>query len=223
MNHSILALAFFSILASPALAQKNPPPPAPTGPMSFFITSVGVGDGGNLGGLAGADAHCQTLAANVGADDKTWHAYLSTQARADQSAVNAIGRIGEGPWFNAAGVRIAESLDALIYDNSGITYEHATNEKGGLIGSLSMGDENNQKDIMTGSAKDGTAMDSESDTTCNNWTSNNEGAAQSGHHDRYFWFVSGSSWNSAHASNGCSTEQLKSSGGDGLYYCFAID
>jgi hypothetical protein len=198
-------------------------PPQEKGAMSFFITSVGVGDGGNLGGLKGADAHCQTLAASVGAGDREWRAYLSTQAFDGQTAMNAIDRIGQGPWYNANGVRIAESLEALIYDNSGINYTTALNEKGGYIGSLSVGDKDNQKDIMTGSNMDGTAMDPSIDTSCTNWTSNDKGSAQSGHHDRLFWYQWGSSWNSAHASHGCSQEGLKDSGGDGLFYCFAAD
>ena len=220
-------------LISPlAIAQGGPLPleertiPGPAeelGPMGFFITSVGLGDGGNLGGLVGADAHCQALAETVGDGDREWRAYLSTQAFDGQAAVNAIDRIGEGPWHNANGVRIAESLDALIYDNSGINYGTALNEQGGYIGSLSVGDADNQKDIMTGSTKAGTAMDPAVDTTCNNWTSNDAGTAQSGHHDRLFWYQWGSSWNSAHASRGCSAEAIKGSGGDGLFYCFATD
>lgn len=200
-----------------------PGPEEEKGPLSFFITSVGVGDGGNLGGLAGADAHCHALAEAAGAGDKTWRAYLSTQAFDGQPAVNAIDRIGTGPWYNANGTRVAESLDALIYDNSGINYDTALNEKGEHIGSLSMGDANNQKDIMTGSTKAGTAMDPSVDTSCNNWTSNDGGTVQSGHHDRLSWYVWGSSWNSAHASRGCSQEAIKGSGGDGLFYCFSAD
>ena len=169
-----------------ALAQNPLPPEQRTiqgpqeqlGEMSFFITSVGPGDGGNLGGLAGADAHCQMLAESVGAGEREWRAYLSTQAFDGQEAVNAIDRIGQGPWYNAKGVRIAESLEALIYDNSGINYATALNEKGGHIGSLSVGDENNQKDMMTGSTKAGKAMDPAENTTCSNWTSNDEGTAQ---------------------------------------------
>jgi len=185
---------------------------------------VGPGDGGNLGGLEGADAHCQSLAEAVGAGNREWRAYLSTQAFEEgEVAINAIDRIGQGPWYNANGVRIAESLEALIYDNSGINYATALNEKGGHIGSLSVGDADNQKDLMTGSTKAGTAMDPSEDTTCSNWTSNDEGTAQVGHHDRLFWYQWGSSWNSAHASRGCSQEALKGSGGDGLFYCFAAD
>lgn len=223
------AMAFLAAAVAVAQVPLSPEkrtikgPEEKRGPMSFFITSVGVGDGGNLGGLNGADAHCQALAKSVGAGDRDWRAYLSTQAFDGQTAVNAIDRIGEGPWYNAKGLRIAESLEALIYDNSGINYESALNEQGGYIGSLSVGDKNNQKDIMTGSSMDGTAMDPSKNTSCSNWTSNNEGAAQSGHHDRFFWYQWGSSWNSAHASHGCSQEGLKGSGGDGLFYCFAAD
>lgn len=225
------SLVFGIALMAGSVAQAQLPPeertiPGPEeekGLLSFFITSVGVGDGGNLGGLAGADAHCLALAEAVGAGDRTWRAYLSTQSFDGQVAVNAIDRIGEGPWYNANGTRVAESLDALIYDNSGINYGTALNEKAEHIGSLSMGDADNQKDIMTGSTKAGTAMDSSVDTSCSNWTSNDEGTAQSGHHDRLNWYVWGSSWNSVHASRGCSPEAIKGSGGDGLFYCFAAD
>ncbi len=223
-------VAGFALLASSAAIAQIPPeqrvvqgPVEEPGPFSFFITSVGIGNGGNLGGLEGADAHCQALAAAVGAGDKTWRAYLSTQANNGQEAVNARDRIGQGPWYNINGFRIAESLEALHYDNSALNYESALNEKGEHIGSLSMGDAHNQKDIMTGSAMDGTAMDPAVDTSCRNWTSNDQGTAQSGHHDRFRWYVWGSSWNSAHASQGCSQEGLNATGGDGLFYCFAAD
>ena len=200
-----------------------PGPKEDKGSLSFFITSVGVGDGGNLGGLTGADVHCQTLAAEAGAGDRVWRAYLSTQELNAQEAVNAIDRIGAGPWYNAEGTRIAENVQALTYDNSGINYWSALNEKGEHITSLSMGDKHNQKDIITGSKMDGTAMDPSENTSCSNWTSNDEGKAQVGHHDRFFWYVWGSSWNSAHASRDCSQEGFASSGGDGLFYCFAAD
>lgn len=219
----VFNIVFVSSLQAQMQKPKPQPPVEEPGPLSFFITSVGLGDGGNLGGLEGADAHCQSLATAVGAGDRTWHAYLSTHPKDGKPGVDAKDRIGQGPWYNAEGLRIAESLDALIYDNSGLNYETALNEKGGKIGSLSMGDEHNQKDIMTGSALDGTVMQAKVDATCHNWTSNDEGTAQSGHHDRFRWFVWGSSWNSAHPSKGCSQEALNSTGGDGLFYCFAID
>lgn len=220
-------LLFISILSVNAYSQEQSRPPnAPVeepGPLSFFITSVGLGNGGDLGGLEGADAHCQSLANHVGAGDKTWRAYLSTYSTDDEPGQDARDRIGTGPWYNADGLRIAESLEALHYDNSGLNYETALNEKGGKIGSLSMGDAHNQKDIMTGSAMDGTVKQADVDATCHNWTSSDTGTAQSGHHDRYRWFVWGSSWNSAHASRGCSQEAINSTGGDGLFYCFAAD
>lgn len=220
---STLLLGSLATAQLPPEERTIPGPEEDKGSLSFFITSVGVGNGGDLGGLAGADAHCESLADAVGAGDRLWRAYLSTQAFDGQEAINAIDRIGQGPWYNANGTRVAESPEALTYDNSGINYWSALNEKGEYITSLSMGDEHNQKDIMTGSKMDGTAMDPTENTTCSNWTSNDEGTAQSGHHDRFFWYVWGSSWNSAHASRGCSQEGLRGSGGDGLFYCFAAD
>ncbi|MEX1257724.1 MAG: lectin [Gemmatimonadota bacterium] len=192
-------------------------------PMGFFITSVGLGNGGDLGGLAGADAHCQALAAPVGAGARTWRAYLSTQATGGQPAVNARDRIGVGPWFNAAGVQVAANVNDLHYNNSNLNYEFSVNERGETVNSGAMGDSPNAHDILTGSQLDGTAFPAEQDRTCNNWTSSGEGAAMLGHHDRFSRTTPGSPWNTAHASQGCSQEQLVATGGAGLFYCFAAD
>lgn len=195
---------------------QTPPPP-----MSFFVTSRGVGKGANLGGLAGADAHCQALAAAAGAGDRTWHAYLSTQG---PNAVSARDRIGEGPWYNARGQRIAQNLAELHGDTldlarlgNSVTRVTAISEKGDPINGV--GATPNQHDILTGSQADGRAYTDAADHTCNNWTSDGTGTAQVGHHDR----AGGTniSWNSTHATRGCSQDNLVSTGGAGLLYCFA--
>jgi hypothetical protein len=183
--------------------------------MSFFVTSVGPGDGANLGGLAGADAHCQSLAEAAGAGGKTWRAYLST------SSENARDRIGAGPWQNAKGDVIAASVDELHSDANKLSKETALSEKGEVVNGR--GDEPNRHDILTGSNPDGTVA---SDQTCGDWTSNGEGAAMLGHHDRMGLDESAAakSWNSSHASRGgCGQEALKGTGGDGLFYCFAAN
>lgn len=192
-------------------------------PLGFFITSVGPGSGGDLGGLAGADAHCQTLAAAVGAGDRTWRAYLSTQASGGQAAVNARDRIGEGPWFNAAGMRIAANVDDLHYNNANLNYDHSLNERGETVNSGAAGDSPNMHDVLTGTQLDGTAFPPGDDRTCDNWTSSGEGNAMVGHHDRFTFQTPGSPWNQAHPSRGCSQEQLVATGGAGLYYCFAAN
>lgn len=188
--------------------------------MSFFITSAGPGDGANLGGLDGADRHCQALAQAAGPGDRTWRAYLSTQAAGDQPAVNARDRIGAGPWYNAKGVKIADSVADLHGAASGLTKETQLNEKGGIVNGR--GDTPNTHDILTGSALEGTAFPAGTDKTCGNWTSNAAGSAQVGHHDRQGGGENPTSWNSAHGSRGCSQENLRSSGGAGLFYCFAV-
>lgn len=188
--------------------------------MSFFLTSAGPGSGADLGGLAGADQHCQMLAQGVGAGDRTWRAYLSTVASGDEPAVNARDRIGTGPWFNAAGVVIATDIDNLHGDNN-LTKETMLTESGEMVNGR--GDSPNRHDILTGSELDGTVLIGDSDTTCGNWTSSGEGSAQVGHHDRNGGGQNPTSWNSAHASRGCSQENLRGTGGDGLFYCFAID
>jgi len=187
-------------------------------PMGFFITSVGLGKGGDLGGLNGADAHCQSLAEAVGAGDRTWRAYLSTEAEAKRG-VSARDRIGPGPWHNARGELIANNLTDLHLYNSTITGETALNEKGEQINGR--GDKPNQHDILTGSQDDGTAFfPDDKDQTCSSWTSSSDdGSAQVGHHDRHGG--GNVSWTSAHGSRGCSQDALAKTGGAGLFYCFA--
>lgn len=189
--------------------------------MSFFITSAGPGDGANLGGLAGADRHCQQLAQAAGVGDRTWRAYLSTQATEGQPAVNARERIGSGPWYNAKGVKVADNVTDLHSDNSKLSKENSLTEKGGIVNGR--GDSPNMHDILTGSQLDGTAFPPGEDHTCGNWTRNGEGSAQVGHHDRVGGGQNPTSWNSAHGSRGCSQENLRGTGGNGLFYCFAIN
>jgi hypothetical protein len=192
-------------------------------PMTFFITSVGNGNGANLGGLAGADAHCQKLAAAAGAGNRTWRAYLSTSAGDGKPAVNARDRIGKGPWHNFRGTMVARDLSHLHGDTleearlgNLITRNNALNEKGELVNGV--GDKPNMHDILTGTQPDGRAYTDGADHTCKNWTSNGDGIAQVGHHDRN---GGGISWNSTHPSRGCSQENLVGTGGAGLFYCFA--
>ncbi len=193
--------------------------------MSFFVTSVGMGKGGNLGGLKGADAHCQKLATAAGFGKSTWRAYLSTQGK---GAVNARDRIGKGPWYNAKGNLMAENQsqlhgdtreDALASNRMFILY--ALDEKGNLVPSVNA--QPNKHDMLTGSQPDGKAFTDAADHTCKNWTSDadKQGSAQVGHHDR----TGGpnTSWNSAHATPGCSQANLVQVGGDGLFYCFATN
>ncbi|NIL93938.1 MAG: hypothetical protein GTO71_05740 [Woeseiaceae bacterium] len=189
--------------------------------MGFFVTSVGVGDGGNLGGLEGADAHCQALADKAGAGHRIWRAYLSAQATDNTPAVNARDRIGAGPWANAKGVVMAANLDDLHYNNANLHYENALDENGNTVNSGANGDSPNRHDILTGTLLNGAAPPAGDDMTCGNWTSNDEGRAIVGHHDRYRRSTPGSPWNQAHPSRGCSQEALRGSGGDGLLYCFA--
>ncbi len=184
--------------------------------MSFFITSVGSGNGANLGGLAGADAHCQTLAKAAGVGNKEWRAYLSTQSA---NAVSAKDRIGSGPWFNAKGVQIAASVADLHSDKNNLTKETQLTEKGTVVNGR--GDTPNQHDILTGSNLDGTAPPAGTDATCSNWTSSGEGSAFVGHHDRQGGGANATSWNNAHPSKGCSQANLVATGGNGYFYCFA--
>jgi hypothetical protein len=198
----------------------------PSGPMSFFLTSEGPGDGGNLGGLAGADAHCQKLATAAGAGAKTWRAYLSTGFTPTTPAVNARDRIGKGPWFNAKGAMIAADVDTLHGAGNKLTKETALNEKGGVVNGRT--DRPNMHDILTGSRPDGTAFSADPrlpDMTCGGWTKNGAGSAMTGHHDRAGldqnpWATS---WNSSHNTIGCSQDNLKATGGNGLFYCFAAN
>ena len=184
--------------------------------MSFFITSSGRGFGANLGGLAGADAHCQRLAAGVGRGNRLWRAYLSAPASSRAPAVNARDRIGKGPWVNAAGVEIASSVEQLHSDDNAIAAETALTEKGTRVAS-------ERHDILTGSNPDGTLAVDRFDSTCNGWTSYDNGRAMLGHHNRSGGGQRPGSWNSAHQSRGCSQRALRASLGDGLVYCFAAD
>lgn len=188
---------------------------------SFFITSVGVGDGGNLGGLSGADSHCQALAQAEYAGDHTWRAYLSTVATDDQEAVHARDRIGSGPWYNAEGLLIAANIGELHGGDNRIDKMRAATESLNSVNGV--GDTPNMHDILTGSQADGTAFSRNDGNSCGNWTSSDESRAQVGHHDRMGQGDGGSSWNSAHLSRGCSQQDLESTGGAGLFYCFAID
>lgn len=198
--------------------------------MSFFVTSQGPGDGANLGGLGGADDHCQALAEEAGAGDRTWHAYLSQSSPA--APVNARDRIGRGPWYNADGIMIAHDVDDLHSASNNVNKETALDENGDVVNGS--GDQPNRHDMLTGSRPDGTAwpwsiidilnLDGDSNwLTCGNWSSNDEnGSTMLGHHDR-----SGqtgfSSWNAAHPSIGCDQQSLRNTGGNGLFYCFAIN
>jgi hypothetical protein len=188
--------------------------------MTFFVTSAGPGKGADLGGLAGADAHCQTLAAAAGAGGKAWKAYLSTQGT---GAVNARDRIGKGPWQNAKGVTVATSVDDLHSANNKLTKQSALTEKGEVINGR--GDTPNLHDILTGSTMDGRLATSATDTTCGNWSKSGEGSAIVGHHDRTGLDDSApaKSWNASHGTKGCSMDALKSTGGGGLMYCFAAN
>ena len=189
--------------------------------MTFFITSVGSGDGANLGGLAGADKHCQTLAAAAGAGAKKWQAYLSAAAADGKPAVNARDRIGKGPWYNAKGELVAKDVADLHGEASAFTKQSALDEKGQVVNGR--GDTPNKHDILTGSKQDGTVADGPAATaTCGNWTSNGEGSAAVGHFDRTGGGAAPTSLNAAHNSKGCSQENLRGTGGDGLFYCFAV-
>jgi len=219
----VLAAITLSILGSfLALAQQAAPPQTPPQPMSFFITSTGSGHGANLGGLAGADRICGALAMTAGST-KIWRAYLSTQGPA---AINARDRIGAGPWYNAKGEKIASGLADLHGDTvelarlgNNLVKISALTEKGEVVNGR--GDTPNRHDMLTGSQTDGRAYTDSADHTCGNWTSETTGTAQLGHFDR-----SGggnTSWNSAHPSRGCSQDNLVSTGGAGLFYCFATN
>jgi hypothetical protein len=187
----------------------------------FFVTSKGVGRGGDLGGLAGADAHCQALAAAEGSGDHTWRAYLSIPARDGRPAVHARDRIGRGPWYNAEGLLVASTLDERHGEKAAINKQTAVTERLDPVNGVD--DSPNQHDILTGSRADGTAFSNGDDLTCNGWTSSGAGRAQVGHHDRQGAGAGVNSWNSVHASRGCSQEDLRVTGGAGLFYCFAID
>jgi len=182
--------------------------------MTFFITSAGPGKGADLGGLEGADKHCQALATAVGAGSHTWRAYLSASG---PKAVNAKDRIGPGPWKNVKGVQVASSVADLHSDANKLSKENSLTEKGEVVNGR--GDTPNRHDILTGSNLDGTLAGDQ--MTCNNWTSSGEGSAAVGHHDRQGGGTNPTSWNNAHPTKGCSQDNLKGTGGDGLFYCFA--
>jgi hypothetical protein len=194
--------------------------------MTFFVTSNGPGNGANLGGVAGADRYCQQLAQAAGAGGKTWHAYLSTQAADGAPAVNARDRIGKGPWRNAKGVVIAKDV-AELHSSNNIGKQTALTEKGDVVNGFV--DQPNRHDMLTGSQPDGTAFSGPDDRTCKNWTSSTQGAAMVGHSDLNGPATNpnSKSWNSSHPSRGpdggCSQNDLKSTGGDGLFYCFAAN
>jgi hypothetical protein len=202
-------------LAIPALSQNADEK------MSFFITSAGSGNGAALGGLAGADQHCQTLAKAVGAGRRTWRAYLSAGASGGQAAVNARDRIGKGPWYNSKGVMVAKDVADLHSESNNLKKDTSITEKGEIVNGR--GDTPNQHDILTGSQLDGTAFTDSADHTCSNWTSSADGSAQVGHHDRQGGGANPTSWNSAHGSKGCSQANLVGTGGSGRFYCFAIN
>ena len=211
----------FGVAALVALSAPQPAH-AQNANATFFVTSHGIGNGGNLGGLAGADNWCQERAQAAGSGSKTWHAYLSTQEADGKPAVNAKDRIGKGPWQNAKGEVIAKDV-ADLHGSNNLTKQTALSEKGEVINGR--GDKPNRHDILTGSQPDGTAFPSGEDRTCKNWTSGTEGSAMLGHADRLGLRddAASHSWNSSHASRGCNQDGLRSTGGDGLLYCFAVD
>jgi len=222
------AIAALAILA----AFGSSPVSAQSADMTFFITSAGSGNGADLGGLAGADQHCQDLAYAVGFGDVTWRAYLSTVSMGGEAAVNARDRIGDGPWHNYAGDLIAASVADLHSDDVNLTKETTLTEKGSMQNGR--GDEPNQHDLLTGTNLDGTVyttsepIDMRDGTTveytaCDNWTSSTGGATRVGHHDRQGGGENPTSWNSAHNSRGCSQANLQATGGNGYYFCFSTD
>lgn len=223
---SAIRVASVAGLSALMLAACATPPS--TGPMSFFVTSAGSGKGADLGGLAGADAQCQKLAAAAGAGGKIWRAYLSVPGKFPSTgdpgtpSVNARDRIGQGPWYNAKGVLIATNLDQL-HNGNFIAKETALDERGNVV--KGRGDQPNEHDILTGSRADGTAFAPQTDTTCKAWTSSGDGSAIVGHHDRTGPLPENwaKSWNFSHQSAGCSQEALVRTGGAGRFYCFAAN
>ncbi|HUL65029.1 MAG TPA: hypothetical protein VLW55_10475 [Burkholderiaceae bacterium] len=215
-RHALMA----SSVGIAALTACASMPPPETGPMSFFVTSAGSGNGANLGGLAGADQICQARASAVNAGNRTWRAYLSADAAGGAPAVNARDRIGSGPWYNAKGVLIAADLDELHGLNR-ITKQTALTESGNVVNGL--GDKPNQHDMLTGTNAEGKLATGDKNLTCNNWTSSGDGSAMVGHSDRNGLRndVPAQSWNAAHPSRGCSQQALISTGGNGYFYCFA--
>jgi hypothetical protein len=224
---TLISRACYGLAAASILLIAAQPVQAQSANTTFFITSTGIGNGANLGGLAGADNYCQTLAQAAGAGAKTWHAYLSTQAADGKPAVNARDRIGKGPWQNSKGIVVAKDVTELHSAANNLTKQTALTEKGDV--SNGRGDTPNRHDILTGSQPDGTAFAAGEDRTCKNWTSSTQGSAMLGHADRVGLRDddASKSWNSSHPSRGpdggCSQADLKSTGGDGLLYCFAAN
>ena len=212
------------VLGSLAVQAQQPPPQAPE--MTFFVTGAGPGKGADLGGLEGADRHCQMLAQTVGAGGKTWHAYLSTQAAGSGQAVNARDRIGHGPWQNFKKEVVAQNVEDLHSDSNKLGMQTSVTERGAMIPGV--GYAPNRHDALTGSQMDGRAFPPGEDRTCSNWTSSTRGTAMLGHIDRNGLRddAASRSWNSSHPSRGpdggCSQADLRSTGGDGLFYCFAV-
>jgi hypothetical protein len=211
------------LIALPVLGALGLPAMADPSTMSFFVTSVGKGDGANLGGLEGADAYCNQLAKAAGSTKTDWKAYLSTTAPQGEAGVNARDRIGKGPWVNAKGVVIAKSVEDLHSENNNLNKTTALSEKGEAV--LGRGDATNMHDMLTGSDPQGLYSTAGGDTTCKNWTSNSEGSAIVGHHDRNGLKDTRhmKAWNSSHGTAGCSQEGLVKTGGAGLFYCFAVN
>jgi hypothetical protein len=219
---SPLLMCVVAVSLTLAACAQTPPSATSSGggnATTFFVTSAGPGNGADLGGLAGADRYCQSLAKKVGAGNRTWHAYLSTNGSA---AANARDRIGRGPWQNAKRVVIARNVDELHGENS-LSKQTALTESGEMI--TGRGDAPNRHDILTGSTPDGRALPDDKDTTCGNWTKSGDGSAIVGHHDRLGLLdnAPSKSWNSSHPTRGCSQDALRSTGGDGLFYCFAAN
>jgi len=221
----VAALLVSAGMTSPGFAQEKAKAAAKKGggEMSFFVTSVGKGNGADLGGLEGADAHCNALAAAAGSKNTKWKAYLSTTMPGGEAGVNARDRIGKGPWRNAKGVVVANNVAHLHSAKNNISKKTALDEKGEMV--KGRGDTPNEHDILTGSDPQGMYSTAGGDTTCGNWTKSGDGSAIVGHHDliglkdtRHM-----KSWNSSHGSRGCSQDQLKSSGGAGLFYCFVAN
>lgn len=213
---------FYGVCAIVLLTGCASTPDQPSTSMSFFLTSAGPGDGANLGGLAGADRHCAMLADAAGVRGRDWRAYLSAQAAGGQALVHARDRIGKGPWYNQKQQLIANNVADLHSDNAKWTKQTVLNEKGEVVNGR--GDTPNRHDILTGANLDGTASSGTADlTTCSNWTTNAAtGKARVGHFDKVGGGENPTSWNNAHASNGCGQANLRATGGDGLFYCFAL-
>jgi hypothetical protein len=220
VSRSAVGICVSIVLASAALTSAVQ---AQSANMSFFVTSVGKGNGADLGGLVGADAHCQALAKAAGSTQTNWRAYLSTTATANEPGINARDRIGKGPWQNAKDVTVAKNVEEMHSDASNITKLTALTEKGETVNGR--GDPVNTHDMLTGSDSAGKFSTASGDTTCGNWTKSGEGSAILGHHDRIGISESWNqkSWNSSHGSRGCSQDNLKSTGGAGLFYCFVAN